>query len=150
MQPWVGPTAAISLVVIALSFIAIAVSVVAALRAMAHQVSRLSGEVEQLRGELAPTIQAVNDLARTSVGLTAAAKAEVESLLAMSQRVRTGIGRGVERVEQRLADLDALYEVVHSEVEDAALDVAATLRTVRRGTGVVGRLRRLILGRGRR
>ena len=38
-----------------------------------------------------------------------------------------------------------LYTVVHGEVEDAALDVAAALRTVRRGNGMLGRVRRLLV-----
>jgi hypothetical protein len=34
---------------------------------------------------------------------------------------------------------------VHGEVEDAALDVAATLRSARQGNGVLGRVRRLLV-----
>jgi hypothetical protein len=44
-----------------------------------------------------------------------------------------------------LADLDALYEVVHEEVEDTALDVAARVRSLRNGAGMVGRLRRWLV-----
>jgi hypothetical protein len=55
----------------------------------------------------------------------------------------------VDAVENRLADLDSLYSVVHDEVEDTALDVAAALRTVRRGNGMLGRVRRLLVA-GRR
>ena len=45
----------------------------------------------------------------------------------------------------KLADLETLYDVVHDEVEDAALDVAAALRSVRRGNGMLGRVRRLLV-----
>ena len=51
----------------------------------------------------------------------------------------------VDRVEEKLADLETLYDLVHGEVEDAALDVAATLRSVRRGNGMLGRVRRLLV-----
>jgi hypothetical protein len=34
---------------------------------------------------------------------------------------------------------------VHEEVEDTALDVAAVLRSVRRGSGVLSRIRRLLV-----
>jgi hypothetical protein len=55
----------------------------------------------------------------------------------------------VRQVRHRLAELDALYEVVHDEVEDTALHVAATLRSVRGGAGALARIRRLLV-RGRK
>ena len=36
-----------------------------------------------------------------------------------SRRVRRKVVRGMDRVEERLEDLEALYDVVHAEVEDA-------------------------------
>ena len=74
---------------------------------------------------------------------------EAQAYLATSRAVRGDLEQGVQRIKDRLAELDALYEVVHEEFEEAALDVAARVRAVRRGAGMVGRLRRLIL-RGRR
>jgi hypothetical protein len=53
--------------------------------------------------------------------------------------------RGADRIQTRLADLETLYDVVHEEVEETALDVASALRTVRTGSGVVARLRRLLV-----
>ena len=44
-----------------------------------------------------------------------------------------------------LADLETLYDLVHDEVEDTALDVAAALRTSRQGHGMLGRVRRLLV-----
>jgi hypothetical protein len=38
-----------------------------------------------------------------------------------------------------------LYDVVHTEVESTALDVAAALRSVRRGNGMLGRVRRILV-----
>ena len=60
-----------------------------------------------------------------------------------TRRVRRKIVRGMDRVEERLEDLDALYAVVHEEVEDTALDVAATMRSLRTGNGMIGRVRRM-------
>jgi hypothetical protein len=53
-------------------------------------------------------------------------------------------------VEERLQDLDALYEVVHEELEEAALSMATLVRTVRTGGGVLQRIRRFLPGRRRR
>ena len=59
--------------------------------------------------------------------------------------MRRKLVRGVDRVEEKLSDLETLYDLVHGEVEDTALDVAATLRSVRRGNGMLGRVRRLLV-----
>ena len=64
----------------------------------------------------------------------------------MIQR-RNDLEIGVRKVKRKLSDLDALYEVVHEEVEDTALDVAAGLRSVRNGAGMVGRIRRWLVRR---
>jgi hypothetical protein len=45
----------------------------------------------------------------------------------------------------KLQEVETLYDVVHDEVEGAALDVAATLRSLRRGNGMLGRVRRILV-----
>lgn len=146
---WVGPTIAIALVVIALAFVAIAAAVVLAGRQAARQAQNLSHEVAELRRQLVPTIEAVNRIAGSGSEIGVKVKEEVLALLDVSRRVRRGVLRGARRVRGRLRDLDALYEVVSGEVEDTALDVAATLRTVRTGASALTRIKRF-LGRGRR
>ncbi len=141
---WVGPTIAIALVVIALGFVAIVGALLLAGRRVAAEAASLSREVADLRRELGPTIQAVNQLAGTGADVGGRLKSEVESLLSLSERLRHGVARGAKRVEGRLEDLDALYEVVSTEVEDTALDVAAKLRAFRTGTSALARIRRLL------
>src|SRR6266516_4652791 len=55
----------------------------------------------------------------------------------LRQLVATIRTKAADAAEARLADLDALFEVVHEEVETTALDVAATLRNVQRGLSVL-------------
>jgi len=146
---WVGPTMAISLVVIALAFAAIgAVSVMLGLTAK-RQISELSNKVTALRNDLQGVVDSAKHLAATGQELSSDLREECQHYLATSRTIRQDLERGVRRVKSRLADLDALYEVVHEEVEDTALDVAAKVRTVRQGAGMVGRLRRWLV-RGRR
>jgi len=76
---------------------------------------------------------------------TAARELAAAEITREGRRVRRKVVRGVDRVEEKLADLETLYDLVHGEVEDAALDVAATLRSVRRGNGMLGRVRRLLV-----
>lgn len=149
LPTWVGPTVAVALVVIALSFLAIAMVALAVARKAGSEASHLAREIGELRRELGPTIQALNTLAGSGGDVAARLKDEVDRLISVSRRLRRSAVRGARRVEGRLEDLDALYEVVSTEVQDTALDVAATLRTVRTGAGALGRIRRF-LRRGRR
>jgi uncharacterized protein YoxC len=142
MPAWVGPTVAISLVVIALAFAAIGVAVALLARSAIR-------EVRELREEVAPAISAVRRITDAGADLSGDIKQEVQEYLATSRAVRRDLERGVYQVKSRLADLDALYEVVHEEVEDTALDVAARVRAVRNGAGMVSRIRRWLV-RGRR
>jgi uncharacterized protein YoxC len=132
LPAWVGPTAAISLLVIALSFVAIAVATALVARKASTEIGELSEELGKLRAELSGDV-----------------RSEVEKYLEVSKALRHDLERGVRRVKHKLADLDALYEVVHEEVEDTALDVAAKLSAVRDGAGMVSRIRRWMV-RGRR
>lgn len=124
---WVGPIGAVSLVVIAGSVVVIAATVA----------SLGKGVLE--------TLHAVRETAAEGRGLVTRLREEVDEVVRTSQRVRHDVDRGVRRARRRLADLDALAEVVQEEVEDTALDVAARVRSLRSGAGVVSRLRRMIL-----
>lgn len=146
---WVGPTIAIALVVIALVYVSMAVILVLMARGVAQQGHVLGTHIADLRRDLTPTIQAVNRFAHEGEEMTRVVREEVTAVVDASRRVRRQVQRGLRRAEQRLSDLDALYEVVQGEVEETALDVAATLRGVRTGAGMVGRIRRWLV-RGRR
>lgn len=123
---WVGPVGAISLVVIALSFLVIAATVAFIGRGILE------------------TLRALRETAAEGRGLVTRLKEEVDEVVRTSQRVRHDVDRGVRRARRRLADLDALAEVVQEEVEETALDVAARVRSFRTGAGMVSRLRRML------
>ena len=145
MPGWVGPTMAISLVIIALAFAAIAFGSVLLARAAQKEIAELSEKLEGIRGDLHDAMHAVRRVAETGEDLSIKLKEEIQQYLTTSRTIRHDLDRGIRRVKSRLADLDALYEVVHDEVEETALDVAAKVRSVRNGAGVVGRLRRLLV-----
>jgi hypothetical protein len=149
LPAWIGPTVAISLVVIAGSFAIIALAAALVLRKAATEISELSDELGKLRQELSPALVAMRRVADAGAEISGSVRAEVEQYLITSKALRLDLERGVRRVKHRLADLDALYEVVHEEVEDTALDVVAKVRSVRAGAGMVGRIRRWLV-RGRR
>ena len=123
---WVGPTMAISLAVVALSF-----AVIALMAAVIGSRTLRAG-------------RRIEEAADATRGLAVKVQDEVTELVRTSQRLRFEVDRGVRRAKRRLQDLDAVAEVVQEEIEETALDVAATLRTVRVGRGVLGRITRLL------
>ncbi|HTR19587.1 MAG TPA: hypothetical protein VMH88_01930 [Gemmatimonadales bacterium] len=119
---WTAVVGALSLVIVALCGIAVAVATAGAvvgfrafLRAFEHVVGPAVDDVRQLVGNI---------------------RREADSLVGTSRDIRLRIVRAADAAEQRLQDLDALVDVVQEEVEDAALDVAATVRNVRRGFSI--------------
>lgn len=147
---WVGPTMAISLVVIALSFIVIAAVAAIVGREAAQALEALSKEVGELREELQPTMQSVRAMSEEAQGLASQLKVEAGEIIRTSSEIRHDVRRGVDRVRERLEDLDALAEVMQDELEETALDVAARVRSVRTGAGIIGRIRRMLVRGGRR
>ena len=145
-QPgWVGPTVAISLAFIALCFLGIAAVVAIAALRLSGEAKKLAAVVSGLQDDAAQALKAVRRLTEQAQDLMVVVRNEAGAFAQTSRRVRRKLVRGVDRVEDKLADLETLYDLVHGEVEDAALDVAATLRSVRRGHGMLGRVRRLLV-----
>ena len=142
---WVGPTVAISLAVIALSVLGMAIVVGrSVLRLVAHR-KRIAAVFDTLQEDAQQAIVAARRLTEQAQDLMVLVRHEAGAFAETSRRVRRKVVRGVDRVEERLADLETLYDVVHDEVEDTALDVAAALRSARQGNGMIGRVRRLLV-----
>lgn len=139
---WVGPTMAVALAIIALAFVIIAGAIGLALREVIKEMRQLSRVVEGLQTDLRPALSAVHAVSDEGRRLAGLIGGEAEELVSASRDMRLELRR-------RLANLEAVYEVLEEEVEETALDVAVTLRTLRTGAGWYARLRRL-LGGGRR
>ena len=119
---WTAVVTALCLIIIALSAIVVAAAVMGAavgfrtfLRVFEHVAGPAVDDVRQLVGNI---------------------RREADSLVGASRDIRLRIVRAADAAEQRLQDLDALVDVVQEEVEDVALDVAATVRNVRRGFSI--------------
>jgi len=142
---WVGPTVAISLAVIALSVLGMAIVVGrSVLKLVAHR-KRIAAVFDTLQEDAQQAIVAARRLTEQAQDLMVLVRHEAGAFAETSRRVRRKVVRGIDRVEERLADLETLYDVVHDEVEDTALDVAAALRSARQGNGMIGRVRRLLV-----
>ena len=142
---WVGPTMAISLAVIALSVLGMAIVVGSSVLKLVAQRRKLSALLDSLQEDAQQALSAARRLTEQAQDLMVLVRHEAGAFAETSRRVRRKVVRGIDRVEERLADLETLYDVVHDEVEDTALDVAAALRSARQGNGMIGRVRRLLV-----
>ena len=149
MSSWVGPVIAIALVVIAVVYVVAAMVALKAIQTTVEQGKAVGRELAELREELSPALASLTRLGTQGAEIVDLARDEVGELLVTSRHFREDVAEGLRRTRERLADFEAVVEVVQEEVEDAALDFTAALRTVRTGTGVIGRLRRMILPRRR-
>jgi hypothetical protein len=142
---WVGPTVAISLVVIAVSILAAAVVMAIAALRISAETRKLSAMVQGYQEDITQGLAGLRRLIDQGQDMLVVVRQEVGAFTQTSRRLRRKLVRGVDNIETKLADLETLYDLVHDEVEDTALDVAAALRTSRQGNGMLGRVRRLLV-----
>jgi uncharacterized protein (DUF885 family) len=119
---WVGVVSAISLMIIALAALAVSAALVAA--AMG-----IRSAVKALKVFAGPAIADVRLLISNI-------KTEADALVGTSRDIRHRIVGAADAAEERLTALDSLAEVMQEELEEAAVDAAATMREVRRGLSV--------------
>jgi methyl-accepting chemotaxis protein len=142
---WVAPTAAISLVVIAVSMLGAAAALAYAALRIVAETRRISSLIQSHQDDVAQALAGTRRLLDQGQDVMVLLRQEIGAFTQTSRRIRRKLVRGVDNVEAKLADLETLYQLVHEEVEDTALDVAAALRTSRQGDGMLGRVRRLIV-----
>jgi len=137
---WAEALTAISTAVIALMLAVLCVQLVVLLRTL----------TKTLNQEGKPAIQSFRAMVDDASAVVATVKTEVSGLADTSKTIRKRAERTAASIEDRLRDIEALVDVVQEEVEDTALDVAAALRTTRRGGKLFKRMKRALLRRGRR
>ncbi|HEY5941088.1 MAG TPA: hypothetical protein VIT87_09715 [Gemmatimonadales bacterium] len=142
---WVGPTVAISLALMALSFIGMAIAVAVAASRVARQVKKVSTLVSGLQDDVVRTLKGVHSLTEQAQEVMVLVRHETGAFAQTARRVRRKTVRAVDRIEAKLEDLETLYDVVHDEIEAGALDIAAAVRTLRGGSGMLKRVRRMLV-----
>jgi uncharacterized protein YoxC len=142
---WVGPTVAISLALLALSFFGMGIAVAIAAFRVAAQAKKVGAIVTSLQDDVARTLKGVHSLTEQAQEVMVLVRHEAGAFAQTGRRLRRKTVRAVDRIEAKLEDLETLYDVVHDEIEGSALDVAAALRSLRRGNGVLTRVRRMLV-----
>lgn len=133
---WVGVVSALSLAIVALAALVAAGAIIAAALGV-------RAAVKALKSFAGPAISDVRQL-------ISSIKMEADALVGTSRDVRQRIVRAADAAEERLTSLDALAEVMQQELEETALDAAATMRDVRRGLSVWKWSRKVLKGKKRR
>jgi uncharacterized protein YoxC len=142
---WVGPTVAISLAVLALAFLGMGIAVAIAAFRIAEQVKKVGTLVGGLQDEITATLKGVRNLTEQAQDVMVLVRHETGAFAQTSRRLRRKMVRAVDSIEAKLQDLETLYEVIHDEIESSALDFAAALRSIRRGNGMLSRVRRILV-----
>ena len=150
LPTWVGTVTAVSLVLIALSFVTIAVGALIAFKKGQDALKLMAHVLQGLDDDLIPAFRSIREMAEKGKGVADVVKNEADAFARTGRRLRRRVRHGADRIEERLQDLDALYEVVHEELEEAALSMATLVRTVRTGGGVLQRIKRFLPGGRRR
>jgi uncharacterized protein YoxC len=145
---WEAVTA-ISTAVIAVMVLAASVGFLVLMREVRSLTRGIQRVADSLEGHAQPVLDSVKKVVDDATEVMAAVKSEADGFVDSVRDVRGGVNALVGRVEERLQDLDALIDVLQYEVEETALDIAAAMRTTRRGTTVLRAMKRAFLGRGR-
>jgi uncharacterized protein YoxC len=131
-QAWVGPTVAISLIVIASAFAIIGIVTAALGFAVWRQLKDLRGQMAGVQDDLQRTMKSIRKGAKDIRGVTALVHEQVAGFASTGEELRGKVLDAADHVQTRLQDIEALYDVVYEEVADTALDVAAGVRTFKR------------------
>ena len=136
LPTWVGVVSAISLMIIALAALLGGIAIIVA-------ALDVRWALKALKGAAGPAIADVRQL-------ISSIRTEADALVGASRDVRQRIVRAADAAEERLTALDSLAEVMQEELEETAIDAAATMRDVRRGLSVWRFGRKLLKGRKRK
>jgi len=146
---WAEAVTAVSTAIIAVLLLAMAVAALSLLRDFRDLMRTAQRTIDTLERDARPALLAAKSITEDASKVVASFKDEAGDIAESVHDVRERFEVMIDRTEERLQDLDALIDVVHYEVEETALDIAAALRTTRRGATVVRAMKRAFLGRGR-
>lgn len=145
---WPAVVTAIATAAIAVLLALPAVASFLLFRELRRAVGALERFGETLQRDVLPAVQSIRGISEQATQIATKVRGEVDGLVETSQDLRGRVKRAADATEDRLNDLEALLDVLYEEVEDTALDVAAALRTTRRGVSVIGAVKR-VFRRGR-
>lgn len=133
-----GTVSALANVLMAIAvivFVAILIPAAVSLRRATEKASRL---IDKLSGELSPIATRVNRISDNVDSITTTVRANVDEVSRTVRYVAERTRLGVEGVEQRVGELNALLSIAQNELEHAVVSTAATLHGVQAGVAALG------------
>jgi len=144
---WAEVVTAIAAAIIAVIALGLVVYAVPLLR----QASWTSAALERfLERDSRPLLENARSVVSEASQIASKLRLEIDGVIETSQDIRGRVKNAVDATEDRLLDLEALLDVLQEEMEDTVLDVAAAVRTTRRGTAVFRTMKRVFLGSGKK
>jgi uncharacterized protein YoxC len=144
---WPVVVIAVATSVMALAVLVLLVGMTAALRQLGALSRQMTGVLEAMQRDATPTIETVRRTAEEAGRVAVVIREEVQGLSGTSREIRERVERTAARLEERFIEFDTLLDVLQEELEETVLDVAALLRTTRRGAGLLRGVRRVLGGR---
>lgn len=147
MSGWAEVVLAVSAAVVAITFVVYLIAHLVAWRRMERLADSMTRLMETLDRDARPALHSARTAADEAGRVAVLIRREVEGIAGTSESLRTRVERTAASLEDRFAEFETLLDVLQDEVEDTVLDVAAALRTTRRGASVVRAVKRALLKR---
>ncbi len=125
----------------ALAFAAILAVLVLVLAELRRLSRAWTGFLASARDRSLPLLEHAGNAARNLDHVTTVVRSEVDRLNETVGSVADEVGEVSGAVKRRMADLSAVLDLAQSETEDAVLDMAAKVRMLRKGAGLLGAVR---------
>jgi biopolymer transport protein ExbB/TolQ len=145
---WEAVTA-ISLAVMAVIWVVMGLSVLSWLRARRRTWEALDRFAEFLEREGIPGLVAARGALEDIGQVVRSVRAEVDGVVETSRELRGSVEDMAASLADRVREIEAVLDVLQEELEETVLDLAAVLRTARRGGSVIRAVKRALAGRGR-
>lgn len=146
---WPAVVTAVSTTVIALVALVLGFGILFLFRDFSRTMASLERLLRSLETDARPALESARQVAEAANKVVGSLRSEVDGIVDTSQDIRSRVLKAADAVEDRLLDLDAILDIVQTEVEETVLDVTAALRTGRRGRSVLKAMKRAIVGRRR-
>ena len=128
-----------SVIVAVAALLGILVALAMVLAEMRRDLRRVLAALDSVTEQTGPFLEHATGAVGNLKRVTDVISTEVERLDRAVGEVAGGFGKLSVESRRRVADISALLDVAQSEAEDAVLDVAAKVRMLRRGAGLLAR-----------
>jgi uncharacterized protein YoxC len=147
---WAPVVTAIATAMIALIVVGFVIAALPLLRQASRTAKAVERFIVSFETESKPLLENAKSVVSEANQLAVRVRSEVDGVVDTSREIRTRVRNAAEAAEERLIDLEALLDVLQDEMEETVLDVAAALRTTRRGTTILRSMKRAFLGPGKK